>query len=154
MDALFNNAIDKRRVNENYIKPRNKGGNACYGLLSSEWSYYKRQNPSLYPTAEAIRLQRKYETKYDYPHLYEVDGTVNRVRGINDSGINPTSRSSPSSSPQLSRSEIKFMIDSSSAIVGSERVRERVCERNVYPKYGGRPLSLEEIALLRQEAKC
>jgi hypothetical protein len=125
------------------------GNDKCYGLLSSAWKYYGSS-----PPAKAIRSQRKYEARYGCPHLYEVDGTMNRVRGINDSGINPTSRSSPSSSPQLSRSQIKGAIDAASMVLGTERVREGVCERNIFPKVQGRPLSLQERSLFRQELRC
>jgi hypothetical protein len=125
------------------------GNDKCYGLLSSAWKYYGSS-----PPATAIRSQRKYETRYGCPHLYEVDGTVNRVRGINDSGINPTSRSSPNSTSQLTRSQVKGSIDAASMLLGTERVREAVCERNVFPKVYGRALSLEERSLFRQELRC
>jgi hypothetical protein len=65
------------------LYPKN---NLCHSILASEWRYYQRQKASgaSYPDTEAVRLQRKWETKKGCAHLYEVDGTVNRVPGIND----------------------------------------------------------------------
>jgi hypothetical protein len=62
------------------------GNDKCYGLISSEWQYYQRKRASgeNYPDTKNVNLQRKYETKYGCLHLYEVDGTVNRIKGIND----------------------------------------------------------------------
>jgi hypothetical protein len=57
----------------------------CDVILSSEWKYYQRMRSAgaAYPTAEAVRYQRKWESKKGCPHLYEANGTVNRVQGIN-----------------------------------------------------------------------
>jgi hypothetical protein len=70
------------------FRPRainNYNKDICYTIISSEWRNYLRQRSSgAYPTAEDILLQRKWETKKGCAHLYETDGTVNRVRGIND----------------------------------------------------------------------
>jgi hypothetical protein len=70
------------------FRPRainNYNKDICYTIISSEWRNYLRQRSlGVYPAAEDIRLQRKWETKKGCAHLYETDGTVNRVRGIND----------------------------------------------------------------------
>ncbi|NJM78216.1 MAG: hypothetical protein HC852_23620 [Acaryochloridaceae cyanobacterium RU_4_10] len=69
------------------FRPRainNYNKDICYTIHASEWRNYLRQRSSgVYPTAEDIRLQRKWETKKGCAHLYEADGTVNRVKGIN-----------------------------------------------------------------------
>jgi hypothetical protein len=75
-----------------YLKPeqisprRYPKQNLCHSILSSEWRHYQRKRAAgaNYPTAEDIRLQRKWESKKGCPHLYEADGTVNRVPGINN----------------------------------------------------------------------
>jgi hypothetical protein len=74
-----------RSINNSQIRQW-YGSDVCYGLLSSQWRYYQRQRSlgRAYPDAEDVRLQRKWERRKGCPHLYESDGTVNRVKGIND----------------------------------------------------------------------
>jgi hypothetical protein len=66
-------------------RDRDQNKSVCEVILSSEWRYYQRMRSSgsAYPTAEAIRSQRKWESKKGCSHLYEADGTVNRMKGIN-----------------------------------------------------------------------
>jgi hypothetical protein len=75
------NQQQQRRIREKY------GGDMCYTILASSWRYYQRQRAAgqySYPDAGNIRYQRKLEEKHGCPHLYNEDGTVNRVKGIND----------------------------------------------------------------------
>jgi hypothetical protein len=84
-DALWHEnwrVINKQQMRNMY----GDGNNLCHSILASEWRHYQRKQASgaAYPDAEAVRLQRKWETKKGCPHLYNPDGTVNRVQGIND----------------------------------------------------------------------
>jgi hypothetical protein len=86
--AQYNVPIQPPVPSHDIMFPQRSGNsqNVCYRILSSEWRYYQRMKASdrNYPDAEAVRLQRKWESKEGCPHLYEADGTVNKVRGIND----------------------------------------------------------------------
>jgi hypothetical protein len=74
--------INKQQMRNMY----GDGNNLCHSIIASEWRYYQRQQASgkYYPDAEAVRLQRKWETKKGCTHLYNADGSVNRIPGIND----------------------------------------------------------------------
>jgi hypothetical protein len=86
--AQYNVPIQPPVPSHDIMFPQRSGNSqsVCYRILSSEWRYYQRMRASggNYPDAEAVRLQRKWESKKGCPHLYEADGSVNRVRGIND----------------------------------------------------------------------
>jgi hypothetical protein len=65
---------------------RKHGGDICYTILSSSWRHYQRQRAAgsySYPSASDIRWQRKLENKNGCSHLYNEDGSVNSIPGIN-----------------------------------------------------------------------
>jgi hypothetical protein len=84
-DSLWDanwSVINKQQMRNRY----GNGKNLCHHILASEWRYYLRMRASgaYYPDADSVRRQRKWETKKGCAHLYNADGSVNRVSGIND----------------------------------------------------------------------
>jgi hypothetical protein len=64
--------------------------NLCFAILASGWRYYQRlRDRGSYPSDERISSQRKWETKKGCNHLYDENGNVNRIEGINTGKILP-----------------------------------------------------------------
>jgi hypothetical protein len=83
IDSMIWDQIHRQRQRDQINR---YGGDMCRTILESSWRYYTRQRAAgiySYPNAGNIRMQRKLERENGCPHLYNEDGTVNRVPGIN-----------------------------------------------------------------------
>lgn len=85
---------------------RKHGGDICYTILSSSWRHYQRQRAAgsySYPSASDIRWQRKVERENGCPHLYNEDGSVNSVQGVNANSSSSESSLTPAQTEECSK---------------------------------------------------
>jgi hypothetical protein len=96
-DGMINGATNRQLMQRQYereygYKPE-YGDPVCFTLQASDWkNYLKRYAPNPYPYKE-IALLRKWESRKGCSHLFEEDGTINKIKGINDQGSTSGSQS-------------------------------------------------------------